>query len=138
MSLSTPIEFPFIDLQSENLGKIRKPFAIASLMNGEKHVQDIFLVDSGADVTLIPKSFGIKLGLKPPLKKDIKFLGGIAGGVPVAHCSMDMTIGKIRFLCRVAWAQVEDVPPVLGRVDVFDKFDIEFKQRDRKILFKPK
>lgn len=35
-------------------------------------------------------------------------------------------------------ALIEDVPYILGREDVFDKFDIEFKQKNKKIIFKEK
>jgi hypothetical protein len=37
----------------------------------------------------------------------------------------------------IAWLQTDDaVECLLGREVVFDNFDIEFKQRDRQIIFK--
>lgn len=130
------IEFLFREYISVNLGKILKPFAQVALLHNSQREEVNMLIDSGADVTLIPKSVGDGLNLKPPERSDIKFLGGIAGGVPVAYRTIEMQVEAIKFPCRVAWAQTDDVPPVLGRVDVFDKFDIELKQSDRKVLFK--
>lgn len=132
------IEFQFEELLTENLGKILKPFALVTLINGDKYRESKMLIDSGADITLIPKSAGERLELTPSKQDEIKYLGGIAGGVPVVYRTIDLKIEDIKFSCRIAWAQIEDVPTVLGRVDVFDKFDIEFKQQDRKVLFKEK
>lgn len=131
------IEFPFIEFETEDLGKILKPFAFVKLVNGKRTLAKYpLLIDSGADVTLVPKSTGKKLGLKLKDKSEIKFLGGISGSVPVVYKTIDLRIENIKFSTRIAWAQIEDVPPVLGRIDIFDKFDIEFKQVDRKIIFK--
>ena len=130
------IEFPFREFISENLGRILKPFALVTLINGEKSREVTMLIDSGADVTLLSKSLGERMGLEPIKEDEIKYLGGIAGGVPVVYRTINLRIEDIKFPTRIAWAQIEDVPTVLGRVDVFDKFDIEFKQVDRKVVFK--
>lgn len=76
--------------------------------------------------------------LFPPTKNEIKYLGGIAGGVPVVYRKVKLQIEEIKFSCRIAWAQTNEVPSVLGRIDVFNKFDIEFKQKEKKVLFKEK
>ena len=36
---------------------------------------------------------------------------------------------------RIAWAMVEDVPPLLGRIDVFSKFRILFDEANEEIKF---
>ncbi|PIU64420.1 MAG: hypothetical protein COS84_08460 [Armatimonadetes bacterium CG07_land_8_20_14_0_80_40_9] len=79
------IEFSFEEFLTENLGIVLKPFALVILINGEKLQEVKMLIDSGADVTLIPKSRGKDLGLKLSKQPEIKYLGGIAGGVPVVY-----------------------------------------------------
>ena len=37
----------------------------------------------------------------------------------------------IEFPIKIAWALVEDVPPLLGRTDVFDKFEVKFRQKEK-------
>ncbi len=48
-----------------------------------------------------------------------------------------MRIGNREFEARVAWALEENVPPLLGRTDVFEEFDIRFRQRSRITEFRP-
>ena len=46
-----------------------------------------------------------------------------------------MRIEVNRFDCTIAWAQIERVPFLLGREDVFEHFDITFQQRKKKTTF---
>lgn len=93
-------------------------------------------IDSGADITLIPFSLGIKLGFEPT--KDILELHGVRGiGLPVEIRRVSMRIGDIELNPRIAWALVEDAPPLLGRLDIFDRFEITFKEKERVIVFEP-
>ncbi len=93
-------------------------------------------IDSGADITLIPFSLGIKLGFEP--SKDIIDLHGVRGiGLPVEIRRVKMRIGDVELEPRVAWALIEEAPPLLGRLDIFDRFNITFKEREGKIIFEP-
>jgi len=92
-------------------------------------------IDSGADITLIPLTFGRLLGLELK-KEEIKHLRGIGGvGVPVVIKEVDTRINGTEFPVRVAWALEEDLPPLLGRVDIFDRFTITFDQRKEIVMF---
>ncbi|MEA3324559.1 MAG: hypothetical protein U9Q37_05390 [Euryarchaeota archaeon] len=90
---------------------------------------------SGVDITLIPLTFGRLPG--PELKKEeIKHLRGIGGvGVPVVIKEVDTMINGTEFPVRVAWAPEEDLPPLLERVDIFDRFAITFDQRKEIVMF---
>ncbi len=91
-------------------------------------------IDSGADITLIPFSLGIKLGFEP--SKDIMDLHGVRGiGLPVEIRRVKMRIGNMELEPRVAWALIEEAPPLLGRLDIFDKFIITFREKEGKIIF---
>lgn len=46
-----------------------------------------------------------------------------------------MKIGNVEFEPRVAWALIEDTPPLLGRLDIFEKFKITFMEKEGKIIF---
>ncbi|OGM26121.1 hypothetical protein A3D00_01740 [Candidatus Woesebacteria bacterium RIFCSPHIGHO2_02_FULL_38_9] len=91
-------------------------------------------IDSGADITLIPLSIGKILGFQIS-DNGVKSLGGIRGSIPVVYKNVRMRIGSREFPCEVAWALIEDVPPLLGRKDVFDSFEITFKQSEGLIIF---
>jgi hypothetical protein len=55
--------------------------------------------------------------------------------IPIVVRRVSMKIGDKEFEARVAWSLTEDVPLVLGRLDVFNKFDILFKEREEKVVF---
>lgn len=91
-------------------------------------------IDSGADITLIPLSLGKLIGLSVDQNK-IKHIGGIRGSVPVIYSQAKMKIGGIEMNVNIAWALIEEVPPLLGRRNIFDKFHITFKQNKEEIVF---
>jgi hypothetical protein len=96
---------------------------------------DEFLVDAGADITLIPMRIGSALRLPTAKPEEIFPLGGIGGVLPVVYRKVLMELGKYRLEARIAWAQSERPPLLLGRVDVFDFFKITFDQTDRMTTF---
>lgn len=130
------IEFRYREEESEITGKILRPVAALEFKskNGE-WIEIRMYIDSGADITLIPLSFGRLLGLELR-KEDIKHLRGVGGGeVPVIVTMVDIRIDGIEFPIGVAWALEEGVPPLLGRSDVFDKIKVTFNQSKRSIIF---
>lgn len=91
-------------------------------------------IDSGADVTLIPLSLGKLLGLEID-KNKIEEIGGIKGNVPVIYTKAALRIGDKEILTQIAWALIEEVPPLLGRTDIFDNFKVTFDQTNGIIIF---
>ena len=92
-------------------------------------------IDSGADITLIPRQFGETLGLE--IKKDeIEEIKGIGEKVvPVIIKKIKLRIGHKQFLSRVAWSIIEEVSFILGRIDVFDKFKVIFDEKNEAVVF---
>lgn len=94
------------------------------------------VVDSGADVSLIPRSLGDFLNLKL-IGDEIKELRGIGEGtIPYVIKKVELQIGSSRLKSRIGVALIEEVPFILGRLDVFDAFNIEFKQKQQEIIFR--
>ncbi|CAD6492940.1 MAG: hypothetical protein CHKLHMKO_00378 [Candidatus Argoarchaeum ethanivorans] len=130
------IEFRYREEESEITGTILRPVAALQFKSRSSEWIEIRMyIDSGADITLIPLSFGRLLGLELK-KEDIKHLRGVGGGaVPVIITKIDIMMDDVEFPIDVAWALEEDVPPLLGRTDVFDRFKIMFNQGSRIIIF---
>jgi hypothetical protein len=107
------------------------------LKAGSKSTAQDMLVDSGADLSLIPFTLGKKLGLIfDPFEKRQKALG-VGGEVEYVVREIEFKIDEYSFQAPIAWVlnpECEDV--ILGREVVFDTFDIEFKQADEEIVFK--
>lgn len=93
-------------------------------------------IDSGADVSLFPLSFGRLLGLEID-EDEIKELKGVGGDtIAVVFKTISIRVGKHEFDVKVAWCLKEEVPALLGRRDIFDHFHVQFKQDERVIEFR--
>jgi len=133
------IEFPFIEEKSNLIPIILRPVARVKIKGEFDEITLEMYVDSGADITLLPYSVGIALGFKIQNEEEIKTLGGVGGSrIPVVIRKVKMKIGDKEFEARVAWCLSENVPLILGRLDVFDKFKITFDQKARKVIFESK
>ena len=116
-------------------GKILRPVADVFVQTKQgQYIEFHPYIDSGADVTLLPLSFGKLIGLSTQNHK-IHPLGGISGRISMIRTSVQFRIGAKQFLAPVAWAMTEDVPPLLGREGVFDNFHITFKQNEKIVVF---
>jgi hypothetical protein len=89
-------------------------------------------------MTLIPFRLGRSLGFRQRPSERIHELSGISGaGVPYVLRRVRLRLGDAAFPVRVAWALIEEVPLLLGRVDIFARFHILFDERAHLITFTP-
>lgn len=93
--------------------------------NGLQH-EATALVDSGADVNVLPWSIGASLGLVwQPNKATIRVAGIALGAAMPVLLSADF--GEVRGATMAfAWCQTDSVPLVLGQTNFFMEFDICF------------
>lgn len=114
---------------------IKRPVADVFLQSAQgKWIEFHPYIDSGADITLIPLSLGKLLDLSMDSHK-IEQIGGIKGSVPVVYTSLNSRIGSYEININIGWCLIEDVPPLLGRADIFDFFDVHFRQEKGIIEF---
>ena len=101
-------------------------------------LQATMLVDSGADFSVISKKAGTDLGYALADGEQTLLAQGIGGTVEYVLRSVELTINEHSFMAPVAWLQEQESNDemIIGREVVFDKFDIEFKQAEEKIIFK--
>lgn len=119
----------------KGIGKIKRPVADVYLKTkSNSWIEFHPYIDSGADLTMIPLSMGKLIGLHLDEKK-VEQIGGIRGSVPFINAECKMRIGDEDLIVAVAWALIEDVPPLLGRTDIFDKFEVIFRQKEDTIIF---
>ncbi len=129
------IEFPYKQCISQNIGVIWKPYAMVRVITNERNYRCQMLIDSGADITLIPKKAGDYLGFEPD-KEMIREIRGIGeGAVPYIIKTVQIEIGEYQIKGRIGWVLIEEVPFLLGRLDIFDQFDIKFDHLARKVSF---
>lgn len=129
------VEFDFREEKSRIFGSILRPVAALTFINNGKEIFESVYVDSGADISLIPKSVGEALGFKIEDIDKINEIKGIGErGIPIIEKKVKIKIGDKLFGIRVAWALIEEVPLLLGRTDIFNLFDICFK-KNKKTVF---
>ena len=116
-----------------------EPVYLVNLQTSHGEIQNCeMLIDSGADISLIPFHTGRLLGLSRSDEEILSFAQGIGGEVSYLLRRIDIVIDGHSVSTMVAWCQDENIEDVIvGRQDVFDAFHIEFRQSERRIIFKP-
>ena len=129
------VEFGFRKERSDLFGFVWRPVARVTVIYRRRRVPQLFYVDSGADVTLIPKSVGDLFGLTLASPKQIKEIIGIGEqGVPIVIRRLQLQVGSRILSARVAWALLEEVSLLLGRLDCFRLFDITFRKNQATVF----
>jgi hypothetical protein len=119
-----------------SLGKIARPVANVILENNGSQVETSMYIDSGADLTMIPLRFGRAIGLKQSSSDAIRQIRGISGsGIPYLLKKIVLVLNGEKLKARIAWALVEEVPLLLGRMDIFNQFQIIFDERKEWVDF---
>lgn len=122
--------------ERSSLGIVLRPVAEVILEKDGSAVEIPMYVDSGADVSMIPFRFGRALGFKQEKEDSIQEVKGISGaGVPYIPRKVTLVLNGKRLKIRIAWALVEEVPMLMGRMDIFDKFRVVFDERNGWIDF---
>jgi hypothetical protein len=68
------------------------------LLSQERYMVPVMmLVDSGADISMIPKTIGDQLGFRLERGEMVYTVGGIGGGIPVVYRSVFLTVGEDSF-----------------------------------------
>jgi hypothetical protein len=86
------------------------------------------LVDSGADITLIPKTLGETLNLK---RTNLRYIGGVGGRMGYYLNDLKVEIAGKKVTIPVAWSTQDTVPILLGRAGVFEKFKFCFDDKNK-------
>ena len=123
----------------KNESGISRPVADIKLKVNNLEVGVAMYIDSGADISMIPRGTGELLGFQKAPGEKIKEMHGIAGGgVPYLEKEVVMIFGKKNLKIKISWALIEEVPPLLGRKDIFSRFRITFDEARDVIEFKEK
>jgi hypothetical protein len=120
------------------LGEMWRPYVVVEIANLQgEFIPYEMLLDSGADITLISFMMGEYLGMTENSGEQKFYLRSIdREPVEILLRQITMRIDDQQFPCRVGWAMEEHVPLVLGRLDLFSRFHIEFRQEEREIILR--
>ena len=84
-----------------------------------------FLVDTGADITMLPFHSSEWLDCRL-LKKKARVFGIDGAGVTVHASTITIRIGDQEENVRCVFSRRDDIPFILGRLDILKSYDIHF------------
>ena len=92
-------------------------------------------IDSGADIGILKKGHGELFGHNVEKGRKIKLKGVGKDEITAYIHTLDILIGTHETKIEAAIAETDDVPHILGRKDVFNFFEIQFKNKDEATHF---
>ena len=121
--------FPFRKEKSAIFGEIARPVAKVFFWSNKRNKwEEIWMiVDTGADYSLLPKYLSWELGVD--LKRDCEEhqTAGIGGQENVfLYRAQKVKLVSWQGIIPIGFLENDDVPPLLGRQDFFEKFRVTF------------
>ena len=96
------------------------------------------LLDSGGDFIVIPMPVARYLGLKLKKAGNVDTAGGTTS---LFKANLNMYVGKNEKMALYKDIQIhvserDDIPILIGRHPIFEDYEITFKKRENKLIFK--
>jgi len=121
--------FKFTKENSSSLGIVYRPIVKVGLRDANGELFELsMLVDSGADISIFSRRIGDIMGINVE-KGDEKIFRGIVGELIAYVHKIPILINDREVETRVAFA-LSEVPNLLGRLDIFKNFEINFRKDD--------
>ena len=121
--------FEFTEEMSSSLGAVYRPLMKVGLKDVDGIIFEIsIIVDSGADITVLSKRVGDIMGIDVEEGEE-KIFRGIVGEIIAYVHRIPLFIDGKELEVRVAFALAE-VPNLLGRLDIFRNFEINFRKEE--------
>ena len=96
-----------------------------------------FLVDSGADTTMMTLQLGLKLGLSANQEQQTSLFGIGKKRLPAYPGKISLKLGEYEIQTRVYFIKAVESTLLLGRLDIFDRFNITFNSQTQHVVFQP-
>jgi len=125
-----PVKYPYLEKRSKILGRVKRPLVPIEIEGKGRWIPvDEVLVDTGADISLLPRSIG-ELAVGDIAKgKYVEIKGVVPSAVLVAFVhNMRLRVAGRVFETKVGIADSNDIPPILGRFKSLDLFGVEFRK----------
>ena len=119
--------FPYIINANYAHDSIARPFLPITLSYRSIEMSAQGLIDSGADLNVVPYSVGIELGATWDDHQPYHGLSGLTETLESRRMLLDISVGswpskRMGF----AWTKTDDLPVILGQVSFFTHFAVCF------------
>lgn len=129
------VEFP-LGTKVISLGRVADPVVPLLVKTRSGYVPFDFLVDTGADCSMIPASLAeAELGVDVARCPHDVFFGIEGRGLQVYRGWLALKIGPYPLRVRCVFSPHEHSPLILGRMDLFRHFSVTFDNKRHVIRF---
>lgn len=115
-------------------GPIPEPRIELPLRLADGYVNVRFFLDTGADVSMLPRSAAADCGVDPATARRMTVTGIERGGIDVVVGEITVRIGDLDVAVPCLFTLNEDTPPLLGRAGILDRFSILLDPHGRRIV----
>ena len=135
----TSLTFPYQTREHSFFGTITRPvltLSVYSIQFSRWFSVKNVLVDTGADVSVVPLGLGQLLVGNVQQGEPIQ-LGRVVSSAAMFHGfvhSIKTQIGDITFEMPIAVAMTATIPPIIGRREALDRFSIRFVKGQEFVL----
>lgn len=134
---SAPFKFPYQPKLTKHYGVIPNPrvtIFIKALFGFEPVT---FLVDTGADVSMLPRSWAQRLGIKLKDLSSHTMLNAAGKKMKVYRSEITIKLdkGSKELTIPCAFTASNKTPLLLGRLGIFRIFTLEFSHRKKALYF---
>ena len=132
---TTTFIFPY-KFKTIQEGKIVDPLIFLPLKTKFGWQNTWFLLDTGADTTMLTLRLAKQYGLHYNLQLKTQLVGIGEKRSTAYFGKIEVKIGQRELQIRCYFIDAEDSTLLLGRLDIFDKFSITFDSLNKQIIFK--
>jgi hypothetical protein len=125
--MADSLRFPYVSVQSEGYIALR-PLVPITLRYREAIQSTTGLLDTGADINVLPYQLGQSLGaVWEEQQTTVTGLSGNLAKYETRGIVLQATIGNLRSTRLVfAWTLAENIPLILGQTNFFAEFNVCF------------
>jgi len=132
----TELYFPYKHIQTETFGEVTIPVAKILLQGKQEETAIDVIVDTGAVISIFPKSLCDILGLDFEKGQQSYVKTATGENIPIRIHKLKIRINDHKFQARAAFSTIENVPYILGRLDILDKIEIKFEKHGTRFIIK--
>ena len=129
-----PIEVPYRYKTDIFGGTVCNPVLVVEVAIQSGYQPFEFLLDSGADCTIVPRGMAKLIGVTLPRIADASLAGIGPKSMAAYRSSLNLRIQQEEFVVECLITRSDTVPFLLGRVDFFDLFNVAFDNRNQIII----
>lgn len=125
--MTEKLSFPYVVRTEYIPDLVARPFLPVTLNYGQVEIQTMALLDSGADINVLPYQVGLELGADWDAPSVIEDLQGLGGGIKAKRIVVDLYVETWPGIRQIfAWAHDDEIPVILGQIDFFQNVDVCF------------